>query len=73
MGEKFGNVIRDVDLVSAAMYPAVFNEFMNYKEKYGDVSVIPTRLFLSPLKIGEECTIKIEEGKSLIIKLLAVG
>lgn len=36
-------------------------------------SVVPTRYFLSKPTIGEEMTISIEKGKTLTIKLLAVG
>jgi pyruvate carboxylase len=34
---------------------------------------VPTRYFLSKPDIGEELTISIEQGKTLTIKLLAVG
>ncbi|CAO3660754.1 unnamed protein product [Umbelopsis ramanniana] len=71
--EKYGKGIRDVDVSSAAIYPKVFHEYREILEKYGDLSVIPTRFFLSKPKIGEEFNVQIEEGKMLIIKLLAVG
>ena len=38
-----------------------------------DTSVIPTRYFLGRPDIGEEMHISIEKGKTLIIRLLAVG
>jgi pyruvate carboxylase len=37
------------------------------------VSVIPTRYFLGRPDIGEEMHISIEKGKTLIIRLMAVG
>lgn len=37
------------------------------------LSVLPTRFFLGKPKINEEMSIEIEQGKMLIIKLLAVG
>ena len=36
-------------------------------------SVVPTRYFLGKPKINEEMSIEIEQGKMLIIKLLAIG
>jgi pyruvate carboxylase len=36
-------------------------------------SVIPTRYFLGRPSVGEEMHISIEEGKTLIIRLMAVG
>jgi pyruvate carboxylase len=37
------------------------------------VSVLPKRLFLAPLEVDEEVSVEIERGKTLIIKLRAVG
>jgi pyruvate carboxylase len=37
------------------------------------ISVIPTRYFLGRPSIGEEMHISIEKGKTLIIRLMAVG
>ncbi|CAG8587327.1 2318_t:CDS:10 [Ambispora leptoticha] len=71
--KKYGRTIRDVDVSSAAIYPKVFAEFREQIEKFGDVSVIPTRYFLSKPDIGEEISIELEEGVTLIIKFLAVG
>lgn len=65
--------IRQVDVVSAALYPAVFRDHREFQAQYGDVSVLPTRLFLAPMEIGEEVTVDIERGKTLVIMLTAVG
>ncbi|KAL0579274.1 pyruvate carboxylase [Marasmius crinis-equi] len=70
---KFGKHIRDVDVCSWVMYPKVFEEYQGFIEKYGDLSVIPTRYFLGRPDIGEEMHISIEKGKTLIIRLMAVG
>ncbi|KAF9108559.1 pyruvate carboxylase [Mortierella sp. AM989] len=71
--KKYGKVIRDVDVSSAAIYPKVFEEYRAKVEAYGDLSVLPTRYFLSKPDINEEISVEIEKGKTLIIKLLAVG
>ncbi|KAG0339921.1 pyruvate carboxylase, partial [Podila horticola] len=71
--KKYGKVIRDVDVSSAAIYPKVFEDYRQKVELYGDLSVLPTRYFLSKLDVGEEISVEIEKGKTLIIKLLAVG
>ncbi|KAF8513483.1 carbamoyl-phosphate synthase L chain, ATP binding domain-containing protein [Gautieria morchelliformis] len=70
---KFGKHISDVDVTSYTMFPKVFEEYQGFVEKYGDLSVIPTRYFLGRPDIGEEMHISIEKGKTLIIRLLAVG
>lgn len=70
---KFGKHITDVDVMSYAMYPKVFEEYQGFVEKFGDLSVIPTRYFLGRPDIGEEMHISIEKGKMLIIRLMAIG
>ncbi|KAI0791631.1 pyruvate carboxylase [Irpex lacteus] len=70
---KYGKHITDADVTSYVMYPKVFEEFQTFIEKYGDLSVIPTRYFLGRPDIGEEMHISIEQGKTLIIRLMAVG
>lgn len=71
--KRFGDGIRAVDVLSAALYPKVTEEFLAAVEKYGNLAILPTRYFLSPLEMGEEIAISIEPGKTLIIKLLAVS
>mmetsp|Transcript_6984 Transcript_6984/g.22785 ORF Transcript_6984/g.22785 Transcript_6984/m.22785 type:complete len:1124 (+) Transcript_6984:70-3441(+) len=66
-------VVKDTDLMSAVMYPKVFDEFQDHVQKYGDVSILPTREFIEPLEAGETIDIVIERGKHLVVKLLGVG
>ncbi|KAI9475499.1 MAG: pyruvate carboxylase [Benjaminiella poitrasii] len=70
---QYGSSIRDYDVISAALYPKVFADFRDTVNQYGDLSVVPTRYFLCKPEINEEFHVEIEEGKTLIIKLLAVG
>ncbi|KFY30899.1 hypothetical protein V493_01567 [Pseudogymnoascus sp. VKM F-4281 (FW-2241)] len=70
--QKWGSVT-ECDIASAVMYPAVFNDFRKFTEKYGDLSVLPTKYFLSKPEIGEEFSVELEKGKVLILKLLAIG
>lgn len=70
--EKYGD-ISSADVLSYCMYPKVFEEYKEFTQQFGDLSVIPTRFFLAKPPIGEEIHISIDKGKMLIIKLLAVG
>lgn len=47
--------------------------FQAFLEKYGDLSVLPTRWFLGKPQVGEEMNVEIEKGKTLTIKLQAIG
>ncbi|KAJ2002045.1 pyruvate carboxylase [Coemansia thaxteri] len=72
--DKWGpGSIRDVDLLSAALYPAVFDDFQAQRQQFGNVSLIPTPLFLSPLEVNQEIQVQLEVGKTLIIRFIALG
>jgi pyruvate carboxylase len=70
--EKYGGAT-ETDLASYVMYPKVFEDYKKFTLKYGDLSVVPTRYFLSRPAINEEFHVELERGKVLILKLLAVG
>ncbi|CCH46318.1 pyruvate carboxylase [Wickerhamomyces ciferrii] len=67
------NKVTECDIASYNMFPKVYEDFRKIQEQYGDLSVLPTKNFLAPPKIGEEITVVIEQGKTLIIKCNAVG
>ena len=72
INKKFGSA-SECDVASYAMYPKVFEDYRKFTAKYGDLSVLPTRFFLSKPEQGEEFSVELEKGKVLILKLLAVG
>lgn len=72
INEKFGSA-SECDVASYAMYPKVFEDYRKFVAKYGDLSVLPTRFFLSRPEVGEEFHVELEKGKVLILKLLAIG
>jgi len=61
------------DLYSYLMYPQVFTDFTKLQKEYSDVSVLPSHAFFYGLRRGEEINVAIEEGKSLIIRLINVS
>jgi pyruvate carboxylase len=61
------------DLYSHLMYPQVFADFAKSMREFSDVSVLPTPAFFYGLRLGEEINIAIEEGKSLIVRLINVS
>jgi len=65
--------VGDKDLMSYLLYPHVFVDYARHTEKYGDTSVIPTPAFFFGLGLGEEISVDIDQGKTIIIKLNAIG
>lgn len=63
----------DRDVMSAALYPTVTNDFLTFREEYGPVDKLDTRIFLVGPKVGEEFEVTIEKGKTLGIKTLAMA
>ena len=65
--------IRDEDVLSAALYPKVFKDYMLFRDEFGPVDGLPTRLFFTGPEIGEEFEVEIEAGKILKIKVVAIS
>ncbi|XP_063364883.1 pyruvate carboxylase, mitochondrial [Cydia amplana] len=65
--------ITDYDVMSAAMYPQVANDFFRIREKYGPVKHLDTKTFLVGPTVGDSIEVKIERGKTLDIRIVAVS
>jgi pyruvate carboxylase len=71
--KKLGHAISERDTLSVTLYPGVFEEFDRHRQEYSDTSVLPTPVFFYGMDVGDETSIDIEPGKTLIIKLNAIG
>ncbi|KZF24743.1 pyruvate carboxylase [Xylona heveae TC161] len=72
LSERYGSA-SECDVASYNMYPKVYEDWQKFVAKFGDLTVLPTRYFLSKPEIGEEFNVELEKGKVLILKLLAIG
>jgi len=68
-----GFKIDDEDLNGYLMYPKVFLDYMGRHRSYGPVRTLPTRTFFYGMEPGEQITAEIAPGKTLEIRLQAVG
>lgn len=71
--EKVGHRVDDKTLLSHILYPNVYPDFDRHRRTCSDTSVIPTPVFFYGLEPGHETAVEIEPGKTLIIKLNAIG
>ena len=55
------------------LFPGPTKDFLEAREKYGDVAVLPTNEYLYGLRPGEEHEVRLEEGKTLLLGLQAVS
>lgn len=65
--------ITDKDISAYALYPKVFMDWVDFTREYGDVSLLDTPTLFYGMLPGEEIRVDIEQGKTLFIKLLAIG
>jgi pyruvate carboxylase len=71
--EKLSRRPSDQDVISYLLYPKVFADYAEAEASYSDLSVLPTPVFFYGMETGEEVSIDIEPGKTLIVKFLTVG
>ena len=60
------------EVISYAMYPKVFEDYVRAKRRDGDFRYMGSDIFFHGLREGETSEIKLEEGKILIVKLIEV-
>lgn len=70
---EFGDDLTYTMYLAYKFYPKVTAEAIRVFRLYGDVSVIPTPYFFYGMKPGEETTIEIAKGKTLLVRLLSIG
>ncbi|WP_376961322.1 pyruvate carboxylase [Azospirillum sp. A26] len=68
-----GHPVDDRQLASYLMYPTVFTDYAGHRAAYGDVGVLPTPVFFHGLVRGEEVSLSLEPGKTLVVRYLAIG
>eukprot|EP01063_Lacrimia_lanifica_P002003 TRINITY_DN11042_c0_g1_i1.p1 TRINITY_DN11042_c0_g1~~TRINITY_DN11042_c0_g1_i1.p1 ORF type:complete len:1185 (+),score=462.03 TRINITY_DN11042_c0_g1_i1:61-3615(+) len=73
MAKMFDFEPTEDDVQSYVMYPQVFKEYMLFKDEFGSVTNLPTPVYFTGLKEGQEVAVDIQKGKTVHIKMKAVG
>ncbi|MEZ5884761.1 MAG: pyruvate carboxylase [Paracoccaceae bacterium] len=71
--ELNGFAVDDEDLAGYLMYPKVFLDYMGRHRIYGPVRTLPTPVFFYGMQPADEFSAEIDPGKTLEIRLQAVG
>jgi len=61
------------DVLSYALYPKVYAEYLSFIKKYGDLSRMDSPLFFDGLRKGTPFDVELDEGKIFIIELIQIG
>eukprot|EP00823_Brevimastigomonas_motovehiculus_P004761 TRINITY_DN3258_c0_g1_i1.p1 TRINITY_DN3258_c0_g1~~TRINITY_DN3258_c0_g1_i1.p1 ORF type:complete len:1474 (+),score=254.65 TRINITY_DN3258_c0_g1_i1:175-4596(+) len=66
--------IRDVDVMSYALYPKAFEEYMDFNHKFGRVENLPTHIYFVGPKVGDEWKMQINPLDPMTsIRLVNIG
>ena len=71
--ELGGMEVSDPMLASWLVYPKVFLDYMERNKNYGPVEILPTPTFFYGMRVGEEISVNLERGKTMIVRCLGVG
>ena len=65
--------VTDDDLASYLMYPRVWTDYASDRLQYGDVGILPTPVFFYGMEPGQEMSVDIERGKTLIVRYITAS
>jgi pyruvate carboxylase len=71
--QRLPRPVTDEDLASYLMYPRVWMDYASDRLQYGDVSILPTPVFFYGMDPGQEISVDIERGKTLIVRYVATS
>lgn len=70
---KYGDDLPFSSYLSYKFYPKITEDAIKMFREYGDLSVVPTINFFYAMQLGDETSIEISPGKTLLIRLLSIG
>jgi pyruvate carboxylase len=68
--EQFDDSLTELDFLSYEMYPNVFRGFYEHQQEFGEVHYLPTHTFFYGLKQGDEILVKLQRGKTIVIRYI---
>jgi pyruvate carboxylase len=71
--QRCGRAISETELASYLMYPKVFVDYAIDRVRFGDASALPSAVFFYGLEPGQEISVDLERGKTLIVRFIAIS
>jgi pyruvate carboxylase len=71
--ERLPRPVSDDELASSLMYPRVFEDYARERLLYGDPGILPTPVFFYGMEPGQEISVDLERGKTLIVRYVAMS
>ncbi|KAA8667804.1 pyruvate carboxylase [Clostridium sp. HV4-5-A1G] len=72
LSKKYKRKFDGKEIISYALYPDVFEDYLNYVDKFGDLSHMESSTFFYGLSEGEFCEVEMGQGRSLYVQLLDI-
>jgi pyruvate carboxylase len=73
LDEKLGRAATDTQFASYLMYPKVFLDYARDRAAFGDCAILPTPVFFYGMEPGDEVSVDIERGKTLIVRFVTTS
>ena len=73
MQQSLPRPVTEEDLASYLMYPKVWLEYAQERGLYGDPGILPTGVFFYGMEPGQEISVDLERGKTLIVLYVATS
>lgn len=65
--------IDQTSLLSYALYPKVYRDFVDFYHNNGKISMLDTPTFFYGMNLNEKIAVELEAGKTLLVELTSVG
>ena len=66
--ERAARAVTDRQFASYLMYPKVFTDYAADRRRFSDVAILPTPVFFYGMEPGQEISVDLERGKTLIVR-----
>jgi pyruvate carboxylase len=65
---RAARLVTDQQFASYLMYPTVFTDYAADRRRFSDVAILPTPVFFYGMQPGQEISVDLERGKTLIVR-----